>query len=899
MRNLFSTAAALLLASCAATPMETARTPLSLPAPVAPSFTSAPLDTSIPSDLPRIARPLHYAITVEPDAAALTLRGTAAIDLELYEPSDHLILHAKDLTISLAAIVLDDGTRVPLVVSEDDPAKQTFRFTADRILTPGTYRLEAAYTGIINTQAVGLFALDYPDKITGEEERGLFTQFQAPDGRRFAPMFDEPAYKATFDLAAVIPEDQMAVGNMPVLEEVAAGYGTKFVRFATSPKMSSYLLFLAVGDFERASMIAPDGTDIGIVAPIGSGEQTQYALESMAPLLPWFEDYFGLAYPLPKLDNVTAPGRSQFFGAMENWGAMLTFERILLYDPANTSPRTKQLIYAVQVHEVAHQWFGNIVTMAWWDDLWLNEGFASWLETKVTHEFNPTWHADLGRIAVRERAMELDAVASTHPVIQEITTVAETAQAFDQITYAKGEAVIAMFEAFAGEEVWRDGLRAYIAEHAYANTTSADLWAAMEAAGATGLRGVADDFTRQAGVPLVSATSECVGGNTQLTLAQSEFTRDRRDDPTGSAQSWRVPLNIAVNGQAPVPHLLQGSAALSLPGCGAVIVNSGQLGYFRSSYADDMVAQQVAAFYSLTPADQLGMLRDALVLSDAGYKPVGYAFDLLEAVPGDANPLVAQAAAEAWAGAYDALAEELADERAAIASMGNAAWSPRLVQLGFEPIVDEPLVDANLRSALIGALGRMGDATIAAEAQRRFAMLANNPRALDGPLKSRWLGIAAQNAGPQEWELLAQLAAGSNSTVERELYYTSLAATQDAALAQRALDLALTAEAGTVSAGIIAEVANLHPDLAFNFALENLVAVRALVDASGWQDYLGDLTGTSYDLATLARLEQLQTELPADEAVPIARAASNLRLRIATREAGQAALLAWLAERGD
>src|SRR5690606_1661269 len=213
-----------------------------------------------------------------------------------------------------------------------------------------------------------------------------------------------------------------------------------------------------------------------------------------------------LPYPLPKLDNVAAPGRSQFFGAMENWGAILTFERYLLLDPANADAGAPASIHATLAHEVAHQWFGNIVTMAWWDDLWLNEGFASWMETKASARFRPEWYPLLGRINGRESAMAIDALATTHPVVRPVRTVAEATEAFDAIAYSKGAAVIAMLETYAGEDTWRSGIRRYLASHLYGNTDSEDLWGALEQAGATNLAAIAHDFTRQGGIPLVDAS---------------------------------------------------------------------------------------------------------------------------------------------------------------------------------------------------------------------------------------------------------------------------------------------------------------------------------------------------------------------------------------------------------
>lgn len=883
-----SSAAALLLAGCASVPVAHA------PAP-APTLPLAPLPESIPSYLPRIARPLHYTIEFKPDAQNLTFAGDAMIVLELFERSDVLTLHAHELDIASAHLVPVDGAPALALEPVLDRASQTVRLRAPRVLESGTYMLGLAYTGKINTQANGLFALDYPDKRTGEEVRGLFTQFQAPDARRFAPMFDEPSYKAPFDLTAVVPTGQMVVSNMPVDREEDLGDGTKRVTFLTSPKMSSYLLFFALGDFERLAKKAADGVEVGIVAPAGSGEQARYALDSLAPLVGYFNDYFGVKYPLPKLDNVAGPGRSQFFGAMENWGAIFTFESLLLEDPAIAGAATRQSIYSVQAHEAAHQWFGNIVTMAWWDDLWLNEGFASWMETKTTDHFNPSWHALLGRVGGREAAMNLDSFVTTHPVIQRIRTVEETNQAFDAIAYQKGEAVIAMLEAYAGEDVWRDGLRRYMARHQFENTVSDDLWRAVEEAGATGLTAIAHDFTHQPGIPLVQASARCESGETVLSLTQSEFSRDRKEEVAAHPQRWRVPVLAAAAGGAR-RLVLEGSGALRLPGCGAVIVNSGQLGYYRTLYTPEMLDALEGAMARLGPIDQLGLMRDNLSLARAGYQRMAPALDLLAAIPRDGNPVVAESAVGQWAAIYSQIQDQ--SDHAALARLVRDLWLPRLEALGFEPRDREELVDTRLRSQLLSTLGAMGDERVTAEARSRFARLAADPRALDGPLKTTWMTIVAWNATADDWALLADLAARSTSTVERASYYQLLGAAADEALARKALALALSGEAGlTNSAAIISSVASRHPELAYDLVLANRARVEELVDDSGRARFFTGLAATSTDPAMIERLESFAASLAEDQRRPVERALASLRDRLASYPRLRAEVHEWLAAR--
>jgi aminopeptidase N len=880
-----SAAAALLLAGSASVAL--AQT--SEPAP-------GPLPESITSNLPRNARPLHYRIDVRPDAEKLTFTGTAQITLVVYEASDTLTLNANDLAIASARLLPADGKGAATNLAVKlDPAAEQVHFTAPKPIQPGTYRLDVAYSGKINTQANGLFALDYPDR-AGKTVRSLFTQFEAPDGRRFAPEFDEPAYKATFELSAIVPADQMALSNTPIARTEPAGKGLKHVYFAPTPKMSSYLLFFATGDFDRITKKASNGVEIGIVAPAGSAEQGRYALDSLADLLPYYDDYFGQKFPLPKLDNIAGPGQSQFFSAMENWGAIFTFNRSLLNDPAITSAARKQQIYETQAHETAHQWFGDLVTMAWWDDIWLNEGFASWMATKATDHFHPEWFPLLDRVGGREAAMALDSFRTTHPVVQHMRTVEEINQAFDSITYQKGEAVISMLEAFAGEDVWRKGIRGYIAAHKYGNAKTDELWQAVEAAGAPGLTQIAHDFTTQPGIPLVRAEATCANGQTTLSLTQGEFSRDRKDEVAASPHSWHVPLLIEAGpesaGAQPVRAILHGTATLKVPGCGAIVVNGGQLGYFRTLYSPAMLEQLTAAMPRLEPIDQMGLVRDNIALAAAGYQPGAAALDLLAAIPPNANSVVAESAVNRWREFHIVLDDD--SDRAALAAELRKLWLPRLQSLGFEPRDGEQLVDANLRSALIAGLGEMGDPTVLKQARDRFARLANDPKALDGPLKTTWLDIVARNATPADWDLLSRLAEQSTSAVEKATYYELLGAAKDPALARKALDFALTGKAGTTSAAIITSVSGQNPELAYDFTIAHRAQVEALVDDSGKSSFYRRLVGNSVDPAMIGKLEQLRATLPADQQKPIDQAIAALKERLEAYPRMRTALHDWL-----
>ena len=842
--------------------------------------------------LPHTAIPSHYTIAIRPDAKALTFAGTIAIDIDVPQATDAIVLNATAIKVGKASLISAAGVAVPLAISYDEKA-QTVRLGAPAAIAAGHYRIEGEYTGVIDTQADGLFALDYTGN-DGKPTRALFTQFEPSYARQFAPMFDEPSYKATFDLSVIVPQDRLAVSNMPVASEEPAGPGLKKVTFRTTPRMASYLLFFGSGDFERLSKMTSAGVEAGIISPRGSGEQARFALNELTGLIPFYNDYFGVAYPLPKIDNIAGPGQSEFFSAMENWGAVFTFQRDLLDDPTTTSPRAREFIEVAQAHEVAHQWFGDLVTMAWWDDLWLNEGFASWMETKATDHFHPDWYALLSRVSGRESAMGLDAFRTTHPIVQHIRTVDEANQAFDAITYQKGEAVLAMLEAYAGEGTWRDGIRAYMAAHKFGNSHTADLWSAVEAAGAKGLTSIATDFTTQPGIPLVRVTGQqCVAGKTTLTLTQDEFTRDRVGEP--SNRRWHVPLLVSVGGASPQRSILaDGKTTLTLDGCGPVVINAGQVGYYRSLYTATGLSELTATLPKLAPIDQRGLVADQLELAFAGYQPLAAPLTMLASVPGNANARVANEAVSRFDSLYDRLDGD-AQGQSALSKRAIGLWKQRLDGLGFDPRGSDTLPDADLRATLVAALGHMGEPGVLAEARRRFAALDTNPHALDGPLKQDWIGIIAHNASPAEWDKLAAMAQASTSTVARSDLFQQLGSARDVALAKRALDLALTDGPGkTTSAAIIARVAAEHSELAFDFFVAHRDAVLALVDASARTTYVESLASRAKSEAMVAKLIAYRQTLPADAQKPVDRALARLKNRLEVKERIARETVAWL-----
>jgi aminopeptidase N len=853
------------------------------------------VDPTVPTQLPRTAVPHHYAILVTPHADRLTFDSTVSVDLDVVRPTRTLVLNAADLKLASATLQPASGGAVRAARISVDAKAETATLTFPSEVAAGAYRLTIRYSGKINTQANGLFALDYKNK-EGKDARSLFTQFEAADARRFVPSWDEPDYKATWDLTARVPANQMAVSNMPAAASRNVSSGLKEVRFQTTPTMSSYLLFFASGDFERVAKPAA-GREVGIVTSRGNGDKAGTALDAEAQILPYYNDYFGTPYPLPKLDNVGGPGQSQFFSAMENWGAIFTFEYAILDDPAITTEAQRQNIFTTEAHEMAHQWFGDLVTMAWWDDLWLNEGFASWMENKTTQHFHPDWGAEIDRVGSREGAMSLDALNSTHPVVQQVRTVEQANQAFDAIAYSKGESVIAMLEDFAGPDVWRGGIQRYVAAHKYQNTRTTDLWEAQEAAGARGLSVIAKDFTTQPGIPLIAVgPTQCVHGATAVTLTQSQFSTDRREEAAARPLMWHVPVKASAGG-APAQVITNGrTTQLTVPGCGPLLVNAGQTGYYRTLYAPQQAAALVALLPQLAPVDQYGLIANSVSLSVAGYQPMAIGLDLLNAMPAGGNAKVVQRVVNRWDDVYDLLEGDPAAQ-GAIAARVTRTYGPRLQQLGFAPKAGEPAMDAVLRPTLISTLGRYRDPRVLAEASRLFAAWQQDPNAIPGSVKATWLGVIARNADAATWDAIHERARATTGTVERTSLYQLLGRTRDEALARRALDLALTNEPGkTVSSGIIATVAAQHPRLAIDFVLAHLPQVNQLIDISGRSRFMQRLSGSSRDAALIPVLEAYaNANLAASDRKPIQQAIDRIRSESLQVPRIRSETAAWLA----
>ena len=836
--------------------------------------------------LPTTVVPVVYDISVTPNAQAMTFTGSETVAIDVKAATRTITLNAADLAIGAATF---DGKPVRYALDAD---KQQLTLTLPAAAKVGRHTVGFRWTGKIGQSAAGLFAIDYTNQ-DGSKARMLATQFEAADARRFAPTWDEPAFKAKFRLKAVAPAGQLALSNMPVTAVTKQADGTQLYSFAETPIMSSYLLYLGMGDLERKTVQAGN-VEIGVVTRRGVSDQGDYALEQAKRLLPYYNSYFGQPYPLPKLDMIAGPGSSQFFSAMENWGAIFYFEPELLFDPKRATESNRQRIFTVVAHEMAHQWFGDLVTMRWWDDLWLNEGFASWMENKSAADLNLTWQADAAAVSIdRERAMGIDATAATHPIIRKIETVDQIGEAFDGITYMKGQAVIGMLESTLGAEAFRDGIRRYMAKYKYGNTVTEQLWAELSSAAGQPVADIAHGFTLQGGVPLVTlSNARCAGGTTTATLAQGRFGLDAASK---TPQTWKVPLVVGTLGGGETRSVVTGPATtVSVKGCGTLLLNKGKGSYTRVMYDQPAHDALVRDYRQLPLADRLGTLADDYALAAGGYQDLARFFALMAQVGPQADPLewsLVSSRLGGLNGMFEGtpLAAPLTQKTAAI-------LAPVLKRVGFAATPGESPLVGNLRESLIGQLGQSGDPAVLAQARSYVGKLATDPTAIPPAIRQPILATYAVNATEADWEQLLALTKAETNPVAKNRFVSLLGAANDDAIAKRALEL-LKIDTFTApqKASLLRSISGSHPDMAFDWAVANRTLVESFIEESSRSGFIVGLGAGSTDPAMPQKIDAFAQTLPETSRSPARRVVSGIAVRKAATERLRPAVEAWVA----
>jgi aminopeptidase N len=831
-----------------------------------------------PGKLPKDVVPVEYVAHLAPDVAANTFSGSETVEIEVLRPTSTIMLNAAGLEIESASLS-GKGLKPAALTPVLDAKQETLSFALPRPLAPGHYRLELKFRGLINREGRGMFYVNYLAGAEAAKKKLIATTMEPTDARRMLPTWDEPSFRAKFRLSVDLPASFKAYSNTPVDKRSRLPDGRQRISFKPTPKMPSYLVVLVAGELERVAG-RQDGVEIGVVTTEGKGGSAAFALNTSRDLLHYYNNYFGLPYPLAKLDHIAIP--DGFNGAMENWGGIVYNETTLLYDPKKSPERVKQLTFEVNAHETAHQWFGNLVTMAWWDNLWLNEGFASWMAAKATEHFHPEWRPYLSAIAGRESVMNLDSRKTTHPIQTPIETEAQAADAFDAITYEKGQAFLRMLEAWLGEDAFRRGIRAYMAKHQYSNTTSADLWAALENASGKPVTKLASDWTTQPGFPLIQVAQRCEDGKRKVLLTQRQF---RLDEPARENRLWSVPLQVGTVGGKAAWTLLSGpSATLTQPSCeGALVVDPASVAFVRIQYdpaSFDALANQAA---HLPDPTRLKLLADTWTLATAGSVPLDGYLKLVrqyrdeprlavwEAILGNLNTLETLARGE--------------PERPLVRRFIADFVKPKFTRLGWEEKPGESIEETQLRALLANALARAGDAQAIAEARTGFQRYLVDPNAVSPSMIDFVINTAGRYADADTYSALARRLAETPNNEERNRLGRALTQVEDPVLAGRALETAMSpALPPNLSAMVVQGVAREHLGQAWAFALAHHDALMKNQDAMNRNKAIPGIVAASANPADAEMMEDyVRKNFDADAQVEAQRVANGVRVRAAQK----------------
>ena len=693
-----------------------------------------------PFRLPRHAVPTRYELVLQPDLEAAVFSGTASIDLSVTEPTSELVLNAAELSISTASLTTADGDEVPATVTLDEKLERA-HVTLSRQIEAGDHRLTMSFDGVLNDQLRGFYRSTYTD-VTGVEQVIATTQFEAADARRAFPCWDEPDFKATFAITLVVPDHLLAVSNAQEVSRSPAGPGRVAVSFAETMKMSTYIVAFVVGPFEATDPVDVGGVPLRIVAPVGKGHLTDFALEASAACLRYLSDYYGIPYPGDKVDMIAIPDFA--FGAMENLGAITYRETALLIDPATTGLTEQRRILDVIAHELAHMWFGDLVTMGWWEGIWLNEAFASFMEMKTTSSLRPEWNRWLSFAvdpgAERSGAMIVDALATTRPVEFKVESPEEADEMFDALTYGKGSALLRMIEQYLGVEVFRKGVATYLERHSYANTVTSDLWAGLDSASGEPVGPIMDTWILQGGYPQVSVNVEPDG----VRLRQRRFTLLENDDPT----LWQIPIQLTVKTESGIEtHKVLMTAPETLVDLEAPVewvnANAGGHGFYRVAYTPIMLERLTAALSDMDDLERFTLLDDTYAFVLSGQLDAASFLHLAEAYRDEEESAIWQMLIGHLAHLEHVLPEEASD---LFAARARRLIGRRAEILGWEPAPGESDLTRQLRGQMIRAMGILGkDPETIATARRKADEMMADPRSLDPDVGQAALFVSASH----------------------------------------------------------------------------------------------------------------------------------------------------------
>jgi puromycin-sensitive aminopeptidase len=722
-----------------------------------------------PFRLPTHVVPSAYRIRLEPDLDAARFDGTVEIDARVEEATFDVALNAVDLELRSVQIHQASGpSRSGQVALDAEHDRATLHF--DDELAVGDYVISIAFAGTLNDQLVGFYRSTYTDA-EGADHTIATTQFEMSDARRAFPCFDEPAYKATFDVTLVVADGLAAYSNSPVVLETPLGDGRREVVFSRTMKMSTYLVAFVVGPFESTTPIDVDGVPLSVVFTPGKEHLSAFALDVGAFALQFFKQYFDIPYPGEKVDLVGIPDFA--YGAMENLGCVTFRETELLIDPATASQNELVRIAMVIAHELAHMWFGDLVTMAWWEGIWLNEAFATFMQYVCCDAYRAEWQMWVRFSSEREAGLTVDGLHSTRPIEFPVNSPNDAVAMADLITYQKGGSVLKMLEQYLGEAVFRDGIRHYLRAHSYANTVTRDLWASLEAVSSQPVGTIMDTWILQGGHPIVAVAGDG-------TLSQRPFMFAPPDGPSAIGSSWLVPiLSRPLDGGDRSRQLLEGAAPLAAPQ--PALVNAGGTGVYRTSYEAGMLATIAARLGSLSEIERAVLLGDTWALARAGERSIADVLTLASGLGYEIEP-------STWTIVDQML--EFADrtvtdgDRPLLAARTRSLLGPLFEHLSWEPRDGEDERAQIVRSTLLRRLGTTGqDDAVREEAAARF-----DSGVVEGDLADAIVRVVASRNRQDDYDEMLRRFKDAKDPQTEERYRQGLTVFDDTGLCLRTLN---------------------------------------------------------------------------------------------------------------
>ncbi|HWZ98641.1 MAG TPA: M1 family metallopeptidase [Candidatus Dormibacteraeota bacterium] len=735
--------------------------------------------------LPGNVKPENYEITFTPNLEKATFGGEELIRVRLEKPAKTITLNSAEIEFQEASVSAGGATQKAEVSL--DAAKEMAILTVGKEIPAGPAEIRIKYIGILNDKLRGFYLSET------KRRRYAVTQFEATDARRAFPGFDEPAYKATFEINLVIDKGDTAISNGNIEVDIPGpGDGKHTLKFTKTPKISTYLVAMMVGDFVCREGGA-DGIPIRVCAVPEKKELTGFALEAAQDILRYYDKYYSVKYPFKKLDIIAFPDFAA--GAMENVAAITYRETLLTIDDKTASGDAHQAVADVLAHEMAHQWFGDLVTMKWWDDIWLNEGFATWMAWKPVEEAKPEWHEEQQEIQQTGGALSSDAIASVRAIRANAETPGDIQALFDGVAYGKAASVLRMVEAYVGPEVFQKAVNAYLEKHAYGNATAEDFWNQVTATSGKPVDKIMKSFTEQSGAPLVSVQSRCDAGKTQVTLTQERYFADAAKMKAGSKEIWQIPVSLRAAGSKEVTQklLTERKQTVELPGCAAwVYANASGRGYFRSSYDAGTLAKMSDELESsFSPGERIHFLGDEWTLVRMGRISIGDYLATLEKMKGDRSRPVVGVMMGRLGEIHDMIAAS--EDRSKFEAWVQKFLQPIAADLGDQPVAGEGDERRGMRADVFATLSQVGHEPKLLEKSRSVAeQYMKDSGSVEPALAANALATAALGGDAALYDKYLEHLKTAKTPEEYYSYFGALGGFPDPALVKRTYDFALS-----------------------------------------------------------------------------------------------------------